>query len=351
MSAYRTEQLKRFDRVGTPAACLAGDVLSRLGRRRTPDPRTLAVRPGGMGDLIAAQIAVEELGRDPRTDVLWIVERRSQAWARHAGLPHRCYDAGGAALLREIAGRHAVVVNTEQRFGLSHAVARAARATGGRVIAPSTNRAARWAEPVPYDPYDEHETVAMRRLFAAAWDLPLTAAPRPRVRRERSTGELVIAISGRQSASRSLPVATWAAIARAWAGERAIVVTGAPVDRAFADDLAASLGNRARREDFGFGALVERIATAEGLLTVDGGPVHIASYAGVPTRAIFTSGRDRKWAPLAEGSDIVRTSGLPCQPCTLFGQTPLCPNGLACQRLDGVRDVRPAQPGLAVSPR
>lgn len=345
MSAYRTESLKVIDAVAAPAAALVGDLVALAGRRTARDPRTLVVRPGGMGDLIAAQIAVEELGRDPRADVLWLIEQRSAAWATHMELPHDCYDAGMAAMLRRIAGRHAVVVNTEQRFGLSHATARAARAPGGRTIAPSTNRAAWHAEAVAYDPLDEHETVAFRRMLGAAWGLPVDGGPKPRPRSAPSSGELLVAISGRQSPSRSLPARTWADLAAAWAAGREVIVTAAPIDRAFADEVAALLGAQARRDDVGFSALCDRIAAAEGLLTMDGGPVHIASYTGTPTRAIFTSGRERKWAPLAAGSDIVRTSGLACQPCTLYGQTPPCPNGLACHRLDAVADVH-AAPGI-----
>lgn len=341
MSAYGTEWLKVVDAVGTPFGVLAGEITAAAGRRRAPDPRTLVVRPGGMGDLIAAQIAVEDLGRDPRSDVLWLIEERSAAWARYAGLEHHCYDAGMAAMLRAIAGRHAVVVNTEQRFGLSQAAARAARARGGRAFAPATNRASRAGRRVPYDPFDEHETVAFRRLLAAAWELPLDPRPAIRPRSVASSGELIVAISGRVSPSRRLPAATWAEIARVWAAGREVIVTGAPPDHPFADEVAALLGPDARRDDVGFGALCDRIAAAEGILTVDGGPVHIASYLGTPVRAIFTSGRERKWAPLSAGSDIVRTAGLDCQPCTLYGQTPPCRNGLACQRLDPAADVRP----------
>ncbi len=293
-----------------------------------------------MGDLIAAQIAVERLGRDPCRDVRWVVERRSAAWARLQELDYLVYDEHPAAVLRALAGRYALVVNTEQRFGLSHALARAAVAGGGRLLAPSTNRAARSAESVRYDPYDEHETVAFGRLFAAAWNIgPSFDQPAVRPRTTPSDGTLLVAISGRQSPTRSLNAETWSALVRAWAGDRAVAIVGAPVDDTFADELAATLGAGAARLGLGFDALCVRIAAAEGVLTVDGGPVHIAGYYGTPTRAVFTSGRERKWAPLAEGSEIVRTSGLACQPCTLFGQTPPCPNRLMCHTLDPTTDV------------
>ncbi|HMJ36417.1 MAG TPA: glycosyltransferase family 9 protein [Baekduia sp.] len=345
MSTYSTERLKDVDRLLAPVGAVVGGAIATAGSLlRGADDRLLVLRPGGMGDLVAAQIAVEELGRDPRSDVRWVVEQRSAAWARHQRLDHLAYDADPVGVLRGLAGRHPVVVNTEQLFGLSQALAVAARRRGGRALAFATNRAARFALAVPYDVYDEHETVAFRRILGVAWGVPVSsgARPQPRPRSTPSDGTLLIAISGRQSVTRTLSVERWAAVAAAWAGERAVTVVAAPVDRDFADALAHRLGDRAGREDHGFDALCYRIAAAEGLLTMDGGPVHIASYYGTPTRTIFTSGREAKWAPLAQGSEIVRTSGLWCQPCTLFGQTPPTRNDLACHRLDPLADVRPS---------
>lgn len=342
--AYKTERLKRIDKWATPTAAFLGRVISAAtGWRARCDERPVVIRPGGMGDLIAAQIAVEELGRDPRADVRWVVERRSAAWARLQRLDHLTYDGGAVRALAAIAGRHRAVVNTEQLFGLSQGLANAVRAHGGRVLVPETNRGSRFGTAVPYDPLDEHETVAFRRMLRAAWRLePDDGLPRPRRRMVPSDGTLIVAISGRQSTTRSLDVGAWAEIASAWAAGRELLVVAAPVDHPFADDLAAALGEQARRLELGFDDLAGRIASAEGLLTMDGGPVHIAGYYGTPTRAIFTSGREVKWAPLSEGSEILRTRDLWCQPCTLFGQTPPCVNALACHRLDPVGDVRPS---------
>jgi hypothetical protein len=305
-----------------------------------------------MGDLIAAQIAWEELDRDPRAGVLWLVERRSAAWARYAHLPHLAYDDGLPAALRRIAGRFALTINTEQRFGLSQAVAEAAVGPGGRSVALATNRAAGQASrTVPYDPYDQHETVAFRRLFAAALGTGTDEAPRPRPRSAPSAGTRLVAIAGRQSPVRDLTLEQWHAHVDAWTPpDHPVAIAAAPVDAAFADALAARLGPRATRFHGSFDALCARIATAEEVLTMDGGPVHLASYLGTPTRALFTAGRERKWAPLAEGSTIVRRDDLPDQPCTLFGQTPArCPCRGRCRDLDPVRDVRPSPAAAASS--
>ena len=74
-----------------------------------------------MGDLILAQVALEELGADPRS-VDWLIERRSLPWALHVGLPHRCYDHRLLRTLSATAGTRRSVIDSEQRFGLSQAL-------------------------------------------------------------------------------------------------------------------------------------------------------------------------------------------------------------------------------------
>jgi len=76
------------------------------------------------------------------------------------------------------------------------------------------------------------------------------------------------------------------------------------------------------------------VQQASFVLTLDSAPVHIASFYGVRTISVFTSGRERKWAPLAPESITLKRGNLPCQPCTLFGQVPPCPNSYACKDID-----------------
>jgi hypothetical protein len=94
-----TSLLKSLDRVCGPVACWIGSLLPRGAARAE---KALVVRPGGMGDLIGADIALEELGRDAR-DFLWLIEERSRPWAEYRGLPFLCYDCagGGAGFLRD----------------------------------------------------------------------------------------------------------------------------------------------------------------------------------------------------------------------------------------------------------
>lgn len=287
-----------------------------------------------MGDLVCLDIALQEAGLRPG-DVDLLIERRSAAWARHRGHRHAAYDDGMGRIVRALAGSYRLVIDTEQRFGLSGAFARALMAPGGSLAGFSTSRAARRTDlRVPYDPDQEHETVAFSRLLAAALGTPALDAPPVRPRRRPPTGPPLVGIAGLQSPSRRLTQARWAELVDRWARGRRVEISAAPADREFALGLADSVSVPATVIDGDFADVCSVVAAAEEVLSMDGGLVHVASYAGTPTTALFTSGRSGKWAPLAAGSRIVRRHGLDCQPCTLFGQTPPCPHGHACHALE-----------------
>jgi ADP-heptose:LPS heptosyltransferase len=293
------------------------------------------LRPGGLGDLVCADIALQELGREAR-DYTWLIENRSRPWALYRGLPHLCYDEQPHRMMAQIWRRYSLVINSEQLFGLAQATALAARAAGGRLVAFATVRGARRSDlVVPYDWRDRHETLSFADLFAAAHDQPaptLSRSPRPRV----VPAELppLVLIAGRQSASRSLELDQWLRLIHAWLPDRPYVVAAAPADAAFADELNQRSAGKGGRFAGNFAQLCDHIARSAEVLTMDGGPVHIASYFGVPSTVIFTSGRSRKWAPLGAGSRLIRRHDLPCQPCTKFGQVPPCPYRYRCLHVD-----------------
>jgi hypothetical protein len=320
--------LKRVDGVVAP---VAGPVATAIRpRRRSTTDQLLVVRPGGMGDLILAQLAVEQLGLDQRA-VRWLIESRSTAWARHLGLDHLAYDRSPLRTAAEIAGRHKQVVNSEQRFGLSMAAASWARARPGRLTAFATNRSARQADVlVSYDWDRAHELDEFGRLLASATGRSWPGRG-PVTRREESDGTWVVSLGGTHSASRALSVDDWRRFLRFVAGDRLLVLTAGPLEDDLASALMAALDGQAHRFRGSFGDVVERIATAERLVAVDGGPIHIASYYGVPTDALFTAGRSSKWSPLARGSVVHRRDDLHCQPCTVFGQVPPCPYDFRCR--------------------
>lgn len=340
-----TNKLKRADRLLAGPAVLAATIgrflLSPFLSR--PDPgRVLVIRPGGMGDLILATLAMERVGLSPAA-VTWLIEKRSQSWARHLGLPHFCYDDGIGALLRHGLFSYLTVINTEQLFGLSQAVAQVFRGRGGQLHAFSTVRVAGIASSTTeYHVTTEHESLAFARLFSKALNRLINARSGITRQRPPVEGPAMVCISGRQSPTRSIPIDTFAQLVRDWLGGKSCLIAASPIDAEFAAELVERLKSQATLFRGNFEQLCHAIARCERLFTVDGGPVHIASYYNIPSTVIFTSGVAAKWSPLAPHSSIVSKSELPCMPCTRFGETPPCPFGHPCHTLDYSRDRRSA---------
>jgi ADP-heptose:LPS heptosyltransferase len=337
--AVRTSFLKSLDRALHPLACAVASILPKSPS--APVRKTLILRPGGLGDLICADIALQELSLDAR-DFTWLIERRSQPWAEFRGLPHFCYEARPGKTLREVRGNFSLIINTEQRFGLAEAYALAVRTRNSRVISFETNRGARWSDAtVAYDWKDAHETVEFARLFASALGKSAPAPqPRSRPRLVPPGVPPMVVVAGRQSPSRHLDLDAWTEQIVRWHQGRAFQIASAPEDAAFAMQLAKRFENLGHLFQGSFPELCGQISRSEEMLTMDGGALHIASYFGVPTLALFSSGRDRKWHPLGEGSRLLRRHDLSCQPCTKFGQVPPCPYNFACLNLDDVAPTR-----------
>ncbi|MFL6142794.1 MAG: glycosyltransferase family 9 protein [Labedaea sp.] len=322
------EGLKGLDPLLTPGFGLAVRALHR--RKAAPDAtQALVVRPGGLGDLVIAHLAAERLGVADR--VTWLIERRSAAWAKYRGLPYLNYDEDPLRAARGISSRFPLVINTEQRFGLSMTAARWAAARGGTVVGFETNRGARLADRlVSYDWDRSHELAEFSRILAESFGLPM-----PPVgaidRRRPSDDTIVVALGGTHSPSRALSPRDWASWLLPLIGSHEVLLTAGPMERELAAELLDQLGGQATLFKGSFDEVVDRIATAERVVTIDGGLVHVASYFGVPCDVLFTAGRSSKWAPLGRGSRVHRRHDLSCQPCTVFGQVPPCPFGYLCR--------------------
>jgi heptosyltransferase II len=287
-----------------------------------------------MGDLICADIALQELGLRAQ-DFLWLIEKRSRPWAEYRGLSFLCYDEHPQRVLGQIWRSHSLVINTEQLFGLAQGCALLAKAPNGRLACFETIRGARRAQiVVPYDWKDAHETLEFARLFAASLDLPEPARRRlPRSRLQPASGPPLLVVAGCQSRSRALGLERWTRLVGSWHRGRRFLIAASPADATLAEQLVHRFGGTASRFEGDFPQLCQAIAQSQEMLTIDGGALHMASFFGVPTLAVFTSGRSRKWAPLAQGSRIIRRHDLPCQPCTKFGQVPPCPIQHQCLEL------------------
>jgi hypothetical protein len=328
--------LKGLDALLYPEACFLSSGLPKPDRK--PSAKPLILRPGSLGELVCADLALQEIGRDSR-DFNWLIDLCARPWANFRGIPHLCYEENPIKNSEKVWDRYALVLNTEQFFGLTEAYAIMSRSYEGRLVSFETNRGASWSDStVPYDWADRHETMEFARLFAAALDLPDVTGPRrPRSRVVPASEPPLVLVAGLRCRSRQLSLDAWAALISQWHEGRPFLISGAPEDAEFVARLTARFKGLAGPYAGPFDEWCEQISRSEEILAMDGDGMQIASFHGVPTLAIFTSSRDRKWHPLGEGSRLLRRHDLPCQPCAKFGEVPPCPNHFACLKLEEIK--------------
>jgi len=104
----------------------------------------------------------------------------------------------------------------------------------------------------------------------------------------------------------------------------ALVFTGSADDRAMVDAVRASLNPQSVLDLTGrvdVPVLASVIARLDLLLTVDTGPMHLASATGTPIVAIFGPSDPARYAPTGPRDCVVRVD-LPCSPCNRIRQPP-----------------------------
>jgi len=223
------------------------------------------------------------------------------------------------------------VIDTEQFFGLAQAMALFCRAPGGTVFSFEGNRRSRDSDvTVPYSQNRDHESLLFARLFGRALGIAPPDAPKEIPRRSPGAGYGLLALGGGLAPSRNFPLSFWLSLGRAYGGGLPLVISGGRGEGALLKALGAAIPG-ARILPPSFEAFEEAVRSAERVITVDSGAVHVASYHGVPTVAVFSSGQERKWAPLGAGSVTLTNPGASCRPCALWGQVPPCPHGLVCR--------------------
>lgn len=322
--------LVRIDAYSWRASAVVASLLARLAQGKTYDDRPVIIRPGGLGDLVVATAALENLGLRP-SDFDWIIETRSAHWAEHLGLTYRCYDDRSIVDGLRWTGSKTCCVNTEQRYGLAGAFGRLLLASAGEQWGFSTNRAAStFAHVIEYEPVGMHELHAFQRLLGRAFKR--SGAPAvARARVEPAHDHTVVALAGSGHPSREWNANDWVQFIQRFVSSGSITLTAAPKDRALGKDIAERLGDICELHTGEWDQLCSTVRSARRVLTVDGGMVHVASYYGVPVDAIFTSSSDAKWRPWSSNSRIIKRTDIPCQPCNRFGTVPPCPWNLRCK--------------------
>lgn len=304
--------------------------------------RILIIRPGGIGDAVLLLPTLKVLKKAcPEALIDILCEKRN------FGVFELLYDNNriylydnGYDIFKIFFEKYDVVIDTEQWHRLSAIVA---FLTGSPIrIGFDTNERGRlFTHRIPYS-HDDYEVYSFLHLLEPFLGyIPEFPVEEPFIElAERSNRWAFIP----EPAVAIFPGATIRE--RRWGGENYGVVARELIERGF---QVVILGSRRDKEDAkkileiaiqaidltgktslrDAGFILKRCTL---LICADSGLLHLAVGIGIPTLSLFGSGIEKKWAPRGK-RNIVLNKHLPCSPCTRFGYTPKCKEGLACLKL------------------
>lgn len=343
--------LKVLDALVGQALCLAlAPFAPRVSRprREGPPERVLVIRPGGIGDAVLFIPMLREVRRAwPHAALDLLLERRNAGVVAETGLADRVllYDRPITGLLPALRARYDLVIDTEQYHRLSAVVALLTRAPRRIGFATGWRR---WlfTETCPYDRarYEVHGFLDLARLATGGeplWDseqpfYPLSPASIDAASQALAPllGRTLVAIHpGASIPERRWPPERYAALARELAARGlGVVIVGGSTDIAAARVITRALeglphvdlAGRVKLADVA--AVIARVAV---YVSADTGVLHLAYGAGTPTVHLFGPGVLSKWGPPGARFASVRHE-TPCSPCTSYGYTPPCCQGMAC---------------------
>jgi hypothetical protein len=294
--------------------------------------KTLIVRPGGMGDLVTLTHAVKKL-KLKLDDYDFLIEKRSEHWARYLNLNYVCYDDRPIRTLFSLSSKYLKVINSEQRYGLSQIYSVSCLGLGGTITTFSSNRLSFLSNIIiPYNNTAVHE---IESFFNILKPNHLKKQLITKAINDQSS-YCLLWIAGNSSKSRTMSPYDYRELASNLNFEK-IYIIFSPQDEWLALQVNNQLKDLFHVCEIFRGSFQDACHLLRGaglLMSVDSAPVHIASYFSIKSYTIFTSGIIQKWHPLVEGSMIYRNPNAHCSPCTLFGHTPACSNSYLCKEIN-----------------
>ena len=125
-----------------------------------------------------------------------------------------------------------------------------------------------------------------------------------------------------EASSRRLPVSKAVSIINALQKQisQEIILVGSPKEKAFVDEVYASLNNNANISNYAgktnLQELIQLLGSCPVMLTTDSGPAHVANALGTHTIVLFGAGNENNTAPNNKENCTVLRSGQPdCAPC------------------------------------
>lgn len=312
---------------------LIRDLLFKLLNVQTSSYKYIIVRPGGLGDLVCLTKSMKNLDL-LQNSCLFIIERRSEVWAKHLNLEYLCYDKS-MDIKKILKSRGEVYINSEQHYGLSNIIyyftgSYKSKETIGFV----TNKSARlYSKQIDYSSKFNSEVSEFSKLlfFSSHVELP----PNSRAKSTTNYSNLpIVALSGTIEPTRNVGPELWIKLIDVCIPSGTFHLVFTDAETKLGESLLKHYNERALCKKTGFNELMVILKQTPFVVTMDGGFVHMASYYDIKTYAMFTSGDHIKWQPGKNGSKIFKNFEAPCSPCVVFGKVPPCPNSLICWRID-----------------
>jgi lipopolysaccharide heptosyltransferase II len=303
----------------------------------------LLIRPGGIGDSVLLIPTINTIRQAcPECTIDVLAEKRNAAVFQFAPGIRKVYLydtlTGLPAVLRN---RYDVVIDTEQWYRLSAAVARMTNAPL-KIGFASNDRERLFTHPVAYfiDAFEMDSFLSLLQPLAITipqvvsapfLHIPDSAADTAASLLEGVSGKTIIALFPGSSVrekcwgtERFISLAT-----RLTQGGAAIVIVGGQEEVSTGEEIirVASGLNLAGKTSLVESAAV--IARADVLVSGDSGLLHIAAGLDIPTVAMFGPSSIAKWAPRG-GRHRVVGKMLSCSPCSRYGTIPSCFYDIRC---------------------
>lgn len=345
----RRTLLKSLDRF------IGGALVRLFSLRRNAPPQkplssiqaVLVIRPGGMGDAVLLIPMLRALKTRFSSATIHVLAERRNAeifeWLPDLVSAVFCYDRG-RDLLRVLAQRYDIVIDTEQWYRLSAVIAKLIRAE--RRAGFSTNeRGNLFNIPVPYD-QNRYEAENFLAIVEALTGKPVAFDPdKPFLTMPAGNSigpRLVLIAPGASYPEKQWGVEKFHQLAKALLDYGyAVGLIGGPTDVGTASSIAEALplqnfvGRMALRE-------TARLIASVGLvISGDSIALHLAAAIGTPSIGLFGPTPPKQWAPRGKVHRLIYHPP-ECSPCSHFGHIPPCPYNVECLKHITVEEVHGA---------
>lgn len=294
----------------------------------------LVIRPGGMGDLILFDLAIQKANMDVKSFV-FVIQKRAEPWAKFRDLNYLLLDENFFKFL--FFSKHRYVICSEQFFASAADFSKLFVRKDGLLIGFDSNKRSKiFSATIGYEE-NLHESANFLKLLKVLPQMSfIKSVPNENVSDVRNLDYCVLSIGGTDSESRNLDVERWSILVRTLNKENLpIYLTHSPQDWRIAEQVSNAIA--IDRVADTFQESVSFIKNSAFLISVDSGMIHVASFYNVPARVLFTSANIVKWSPIASSS-IILSHEYDCQPCSKFGQVPKCSYDYRCtQNLGAAR--------------